>query len=59
MKSPIKRFVVVGHSNTIAVVANLLIKKELFKNLEETEFGVIWVIRLRDGKPPEVKVLTY
>ena len=59
MKSPTKRFFIVGHSNTVPGLANLLIKKELFKNLEETEYGTIWVIKLREGKPAEVKVLSY
>ena len=59
MNSKTKRFLVVGHSNTIPPLANLLVKKELFKNLEEEEFGTIWVIKLRNRKPPEVKILSY
>ena len=59
MNSRTKRFFVVGHSNTIPGLANLLAKKEIFKNLEESEFGVIWVIKLRESKEPEIKVLSY
>jgi 2,3-bisphosphoglycerate-dependent phosphoglycerate mutase len=59
MNAPTKRFLIVGHSNTIPPLANLLVKKELFKNLEESEFGTIWVIKLRNGDPPLVKVLSY
>jgi 2,3-bisphosphoglycerate-dependent phosphoglycerate mutase len=59
MKSNTKRVLVVGHSNTIPALANLLVKKELFKNLEENEFGAIWVIKLRPDKPAEVKVMSY
>lgn len=59
MKSKTKRFVVAGHSNTIPLLANLLIKKELFKPLDETEYGTIWVIRLKEGRPPKVELLSY
>jgi 2,3-bisphosphoglycerate-dependent phosphoglycerate mutase len=59
MKSEIKRFVIVGHSNTIPPLANLLTGKELFKNLEDAEHSVIWIIRIRGGKTPEVNILDY
>ena len=58
-KSDTKRFVIVGHSNTIPPLANLLTGKELFKNLEDTEYSVIWVIRIRNGKTREIKILDY
>ena len=38
MKSPTKRIVVSGHSNTVPGLANLLGKKELFKNLDDSEY---------------------
>jgi phosphohistidine phosphatase SixA len=59
MTSKTKRFVIVGHSNTIPPLANLLAKKELFKNLEDNEYSVIWLIRLRQGKPAKVELLDY
>ncbi|MGI8812622.1 MAG: SixA phosphatase family protein [Pyrinomonadaceae bacterium] len=59
MKSRTKRFVVVGHSNTIPDLANLLTKKELFKNLDDAEYGVIWVIRLKDGRVKKTEILQY
>lgn len=59
MQSRTKRFVIVGHSNTIPGLANLITKKELFKNLEDAEHSVIWVIRLRRDQPPRVEILTY
>ena len=59
MVSKTKRFVVAGHSNTIPRLANLFGGKELFKNLEETEFGTIWLIRIKDGKVDNIKILPY
>ncbi len=59
MKSKTKRFVVSGHSNTIPGLANLITKKELFKNLDESEYSVIWLIRLKDGKIRKVELLEY
>ena len=59
MKSETKRFVVAGHSNTIPGLANLISKKELFKNLDDTEYSVIWVIKLKDGKVRKFELLEY
>lgn len=59
MASKTKRFVVAGHSNTIPGLANLLGGKALFKNLEESEFGAIWLIRIEDGKVKNIKILPY
>jgi 2,3-bisphosphoglycerate-dependent phosphoglycerate mutase len=49
IKSKTKRFVVVGHSNTIPPLANLLAKKEIFRNLLDSEYGVYYVVRVRNG----------
>ena len=59
MSSKTKRFVVAGHSNTIPLLANLLIKKEIFKLLDDGEYGAIWIVRMRKTKPPKVGVLSY
>ena len=59
LASKTKRFVVVGHSNTIPPLANLLTGKDLFKNLQETEYSVIYVIRMRNGKVTKVELLDY
>jgi 2,3-bisphosphoglycerate-dependent phosphoglycerate mutase len=59
MKSKTKRFLVVGHSNTIPGLANLLGKKEVFRNLDEPEFGVIWIVRIKDGQVRRTEVIPY
>ena len=59
MKSKTKRFLIVGHSNTIPALANLLIKKELFQNLDDSEYGVIWIIRIRKSKEPRAEIVEY
>jgi len=59
MKSRTKRFVISGHSNTIPGLANLITKKELFKNLADSEFSVIWLIKLKDGKVRKFELLEY
>ena len=59
LASKTKRFVVVGHSNTIPPLANLLTGKDLFKNLQEIEYSVIYVIRMRNGKVSKVELLDY
>jgi ketosteroid isomerase-like protein len=59
MASKTKRFIVVGHSNTIPPLVNLITGKDLFKNLQDPEYSVIWVIRMKDGKVSRVEVLDY
>lgn len=59
MQSKTKRFIVAGHSNSIPGLANFLVKKDLFKNLDESEYGTIWIIRFKDGKLVEAKILAY
>lgn len=59
MKSETKRFLVVGHSNTVPGLANLFSKKELFKSLDDSEYGVIWVVRIKDGQVRKTEVLPY
>jgi 2,3-bisphosphoglycerate-dependent phosphoglycerate mutase len=59
MKSKTKRFLIVGHSNTIPGLANLLGEKEVFKNLDDSEYGVIWIVRIKDGKVRKTEVVPY
>ena len=50
---------IVGHSNTIPALANLLAKKELFRNLLDTEYSVFWVIRMKNGVVTKVEVFPF
>ena len=59
MKSKTKRFVISGHSNTIPGLANLIAKKEVFRNLNDSEYTVIWLVRLKDGKVTRLELLDY
>jgi broad specificity phosphatase PhoE len=54
-----KRIVVVGHSNTIPELANLLARKELFRNLAEAEYGVYYVIRLERGVLKRIEIFPF
>ncbi len=54
-----KRIVISGHSNTIPALANLIGRKELFQDLDESEYSVIWVIRLKDGRAEKIELLDY
>ena len=59
MKSKVKRHIVAGHSNTIPGLANALGKKDLFKNLDETEYGAMWVVRVKNGEVVKTEVIPY
>ena len=59
VKSKTKRFVVAGHSNTVPGLANLIAKKELFKNLDDSEYSVIWLLKMKNGKVTKLELLDY
>jgi 2,3-bisphosphoglycerate-dependent phosphoglycerate mutase len=59
MKSETKRFVIAGHSNTVPGLANFIAKKDLFKNLNDSEYSVIWVIKMKGGKVTHFELLDY
>lgn len=59
MASNTDHYLIVGHSNTIPPLANLLAKKEIFRNLVDAEHGVIWVIRLKKGVLQKVEIFIY
>ena len=50
LSGKIKRLVVVGHNNTTPALANLLIGQEKYKNLAESEYGKIWIIKIKINK---------
>jgi 2,3-bisphosphoglycerate-dependent phosphoglycerate mutase len=59
MKSKTKRFLISGHSNTIPGLANLFGKKELFKNLDDSEYGAIWIVRIKNGQVKKTEIIPY
>jgi phosphohistidine phosphatase SixA len=54
-----KRHLIVGHNNTTPALANLFIKEEKYKTLPETEYGKIWIIKLKKGNVKSVEVMDY
>lgn len=54
-----RHFLVVGHSNTVPFLANMLAKKEVFRQVPDTEHSVIWVIRLKKGQLRKVELFAY
>ena len=59
MPTKTDHYLIVGHSNTIPALANLLAKKEVFRNLLDTEYGVFWVIKMKNGVVTKVEVFPY
>jgi 2,3-bisphosphoglycerate-dependent phosphoglycerate mutase len=59
MASTTDHYLIAGHSNTIPALANLLAKKEVFRNLLDTEYGVFWVIRMKNGVLTRIEVFPY
>lgn len=52
----LKRIVVVGHTNTTPALANLLIKQDKYKILDESEYDKIWIIKIRRKKKEQHQV---
>ncbi|MGE3466621.1 MAG: histidine phosphatase family protein [Pyrinomonadaceae bacterium] len=59
MASDTDHYLIVGHSNTIPALANMIAKKQVFRNLLESEYGVYWVIRLKHGVLQRIEVFTF
>jgi broad specificity phosphatase PhoE len=50
LKLNAKTVVVVGHSNTTPELANLLIKQDKYKALDDSEYGKVWIIKIKKNK---------
>lgn len=59
LASKTDHYLIIGHSNTTPALANLLMKKEVFKQLPDTEYGVFWVIRMKKGVVTKVEIFPY
>lgn len=58
LSSGAKCAVVVGHSNTTPTLANFLLKTDTYKELPDSEYSKMWIIRIK-GKKASEKVITY
>lgn len=52
-------YLIVGHSNTIPRLVNLLAKKEVFRDLLDGEHSVIYVVRMKNGVLTKIEIFTY
>ena len=59
MASKTEHYLIAGHSNTVPALVNLFAKKEVFKQVPDSEYGVIWVVKIRNGELKRVEVYTY
>jgi len=54
-----KTSVIAGHSNTIPEIVNSLIGKEIYPELDEAEFGKIWILTFYKMNLVDCSVLNY
>lgn len=59
LTSKYKRHLIVGHNNTTPALANLFINEEKYKTLPESDYGKIFIIKLKKGKVKSVEVVEY
>jgi len=53
-----RRIAVVGHNSTTFELANLLLKTSKYTMPEDSDYGKIWILRLKNGKVVD-KVISY
>jgi broad specificity phosphatase PhoE len=53
-----RRIAVVGHNSTAFQLANLLLKSNKYTMPEDSDYGKIWILRIKNGKVID-KVITY
>jgi 2,3-bisphosphoglycerate-dependent phosphoglycerate mutase len=58
LKLKVKSVVVVGHNTTTPELANLLIKQNKYKALDDNEYNKIWIIKIKKNKVVD-KVIEY
>jgi phosphohistidine phosphatase SixA len=49
---------IVGHSNTSPKLVNLLLDKEMYKDLDESVYNQYWVVKIM-GQHKKAKVILY
>lgn len=59
MASDTDHNLIVGHSNTIPLLANLFAGKLIFRELPESEYGVFWVLHFKKGALQRIEVIPY
>jgi 2,3-bisphosphoglycerate-dependent phosphoglycerate mutase len=45
-----KTIIVAGHSNTTPALANLLIKENTYKDLDDSVYNQLWIVTVSEGK---------
>lgn len=56
LKSNARTVVIVGHNASIPAIANLLIKQDKYKTIDESEYGNLWIIEINKNKAKEQKI---
>jgi len=56
MSGKMKRIVIVGHNSTTPALVNLLVGKDKYKALAESEYDKIWVVKIKKNKTKPNKI---
>jgi phosphohistidine phosphatase SixA len=51
--------ILIGHSNTVPGIVNLLIGKEQYKNLDDSNYGSLFIVSVTERGKASVTLLTY
>jgi 2,3-bisphosphoglycerate-dependent phosphoglycerate mutase len=58
-KYPGGTILIAGHSNTVPGIVNLLIGKEQYKNLDDSNYGSLFIVSVTERGKASVTLLTY
>lgn len=54
-----KTIIIAGHSNTVPFLVNTLIKQEKFSEIDESDYGKLWILTFRNHRLVDVTLLNY
>lgn len=54
-----KTIIIAGHSNTIPYLVNKLIKEDKYREIDEDDYGKIWVLIFKNGEFIDLTLLNY
>jgi broad specificity phosphatase PhoE len=54
-----KTIIVAGHSNTVPLLVNTLIKENRFSEMDENDYGKLWILTFRNHQLVDITLLNY
>jgi 2,3-bisphosphoglycerate-dependent phosphoglycerate mutase len=56
LKTGVRTVVIVGHNSNISALANTLVKQDKYRDLDESEYNKIWIIKVKKNKVRDMMI---